>query len=72
MMKKNAWKIWDEKEKEKAFNFAQEYIKFLSENKTERKFVAAAVNIAREKGFVELQQLDRISSGDRIYKINKD
>ncbi|MCM8821240.1 MAG: aminopeptidase [Candidatus Omnitrophica bacterium] len=71
MLKTNAWKTWNDKDIEKAFDFAEEYRKFISRNKTERKFLEASVKIARNSGFKEISELKKISPGDRIFKVNK-
>ncbi|MCM8758671.1 MAG: aminopeptidase [Candidatus Omnitrophica bacterium] len=71
MLKTNAWTSWTENEKEKAFDFAEEYRRFISVNKTERKFLEASVNMAEKQGFKEISKFNKLSYGDRIYKINK-
>ncbi len=71
MLKINAWKSWKEKEKEKVFSFAEEYRNFISENKTERKFVDASVELAKKAGFKNISTMKKIEAGDRIFKVNK-
>ncbi len=71
MLKTNAWKTWNEREKERVFNFAEEYRHFISVNKTERKFLEASVKMAKRCGFKEISELNKLSYGDRIFKINK-
>lgn len=72
MLKTNAWKTWDEKEKQAAFKFAEEYKHFISINKTERKFLESSIEMAKNCGFKKISELNKISQGDRIFKINKD
>ncbi|MCM8825710.1 MAG: aminopeptidase, partial [Candidatus Omnitrophica bacterium] len=70
MLRTNAWKTWDEKEKEKAFDFAEEYRRFISRNKTERLCVESSLKIAKRAGFKDISEFKKISSGDRIFKVN--
>lgn len=72
MLKTNVWKTWNEKEKEIAFKFAEDYKRFISVNKTERKFVDAAVRMAKSAGFKEISELKSLKPGDRVYKKNKE
>mgnify|MGYP001203993759 FL=1 len=71
MLKTNAWKLWKQEEKEKAFSFSEEYKKFISENKTERKFVNKSVELAKKTGFQDITAMEKIVPGDSIFKINK-
>ncbi len=71
MLKKNAWKAWEKHEREKVFSFAEGYRRFISENKTERKFLEASVKMAEKAGFKEISELKKLSAGDRIFKINR-
>ncbi|HPC29624.1 MAG TPA: aminopeptidase, partial [bacterium] len=71
MLKTNAWKLWKQEEKEKAFSFSEEYKKFISENKTERKFVNKSVELAKKTGFKDITAMEKIVPGDSIFKINK-
>lgn len=71
MLRTNAWKSWEEKEREKVFSFAEEYRSFISENKTERKFVDACVKFAKKAGFNEISTMKKITQGNKIFKVNK-
>jgi len=71
MERKSVWEIWDEKTKEKVFEFCENYKDFISFNKTERKLISSFVKIAEENGFKEIGKIEKISKGDKIYKVNK-
>lgn len=71
MLKKNAWEVLSDKEKKNIFEFAEGYRHFISENKTERKFVQSAVNIAISSGFQDISTKEKLVSGDKIFKVNK-
>ena len=43
------------------------YIKFISENKTERECVKSAVKLAENAGFRNIEALDTLSAGDKVY-----
>ncbi|MCX7704789.1 MAG: hypothetical protein N2115_00840 [bacterium] len=72
MLKTNAWKTWSDQEKKKAFEFAEEYRCFISVNKTERKFLEASIKMAKKYGFKEISQFNKLSYGNKIFKINRD
>ena len=50
-----AWKKYDEAELGRLNALAADYIDFISENKTERECCAAAVAMAEEAGYVNLE-----------------
>ncbi len=51
METKNAWKSYDAAALEELERIAADYIDFISENKTEREFAAAAIARAEEAGY---------------------
>ena len=71
MERKNGWEIWNEEKKRRCMDFCEKYRRFISENKTERKFVKESVKIAEENGFRELSQFKKLKEGDKFYKVNK-
>ena len=50
MDKKSGWEVMSEKELSEVEKFAEEYMEFMSENKTEREFVRASMEIAEQWG----------------------
>ena len=71
MLKTNAWNLLKENEKEQIFLFAEEYKNFISENKTERRVLNNSVEIAKKSGFMDISTMNKVSPGNKIFKINK-
>lgn len=75
MEKKNAWVKYPKGEKrDPVFRFAEDYRKFISENKTERACAATIYAEAKEAGFKDIKELidrnEQIKPGDRIIANN--
>ena len=69
MERPNAWKNYDQNTKDDVFAFAEEYRKFISKCKTERECVAELKKIAKQAGFVDMQ--DVINSGKKLHAGNR-
>ena len=71
MINKVAWEDYDEKEFEKLNSLNNDYIDFLSDCKTERECVKRAVQMAKEKGYKDLNEIiknkESINIGDKVY-----
>jgi len=71
METKNAWKSYDAAALEELERIAADYIDFISENKTEREFAAAAIARAEEAGYIDLFQAydegRKLGPGDKVY-----
>ena len=73
-------KLFDKKEygfenisnekREKAFDFSEEYIKFLNECKTERECSKYAEEFLKKKGFINIKKVENLYPGDKVYFIN--
>ncbi len=77
MERKNAWEKYPEGEKrDKVFDFAKEYIAFLSECKTERECTAYFRQKAQQNGFRNLEDViaenKQLKAGDKVYAVNMD
>lgn len=70
--KENGWETIDEETKKKIFEFAQGYMNFLNKAKTEREFVKETIKLAREKGYKDIMEYEKLQPGDKIYFINRD
>ena len=70
--KENYYEVADEKEKDKIFNFAEQYKDFISECKTERECTSYAISKAKEKGFTEFHFGEKLAKGDKRFFINRD
>lgn len=55
----------------KAFDFCEDYKKFLDDGKTEREANEAAIKIAQENGFVPFELTKTYKAGDRVYFDNR-
>ena len=56
MERKNAWKTYNDSEKEQLQSLNSDYIDFLSECKTERECISETVKRAKEKGYISLEE----------------
>ncbi len=70
--KENAWDNITEEEKNKIFKYSEEYIKFISDNKTERECVKSIKNLLDSQGFTEIDALEELKPGDKVYYINRE
>ena len=67
-MEKNAWAKADKKV---VFSFCDGYINYLDKSKTERLCVKETERIAKDAGFVNIDRVEKIAPGDKVYKINR-
>lgn len=51
-------------------NLINNYIKFISENKTERLCVQSAIEIAEKNGYRDINSVEKLKAGDKVY-LNK-
>ena len=71
MYNENAWKKYDEKELKDLFKFNDEYIEFISNNKTEREVTKATVEILKKNGYKNLDDVTSLKAEDKIYAVNR-
>lgn len=69
---KNAWENINEEEKNKIFKYSEDYIKFLSNNKTERECVKTIRELLKKNNFKNIDDLDALKTGDKVYYINRE
>ena len=73
---KNAWEFERENDKLKeVMNYSKEYMNFLDVGKTERLSAREIVKIAKQNGYISIDEAmknGKISSGDKIYAVNKE
>ena len=69
--KENGWDELDESKKEEAFKISDNYMNFLNHAKTEREFVVQATKLARENGYKDIMEFEKLQPGDKIYFINR-
>ena len=66
----NAWKKYLDNLKP-VMDFSKEYIDFMSQSKTERETVKNAITIAEKAGFKDLNSVDKLSAGAKVYFNNR-
>ncbi|MCR4788374.1 MAG: aminopeptidase [Lachnospiraceae bacterium] len=74
METKSVWNKYSAAELKKVDLFAEEYIDFLNNGKTERECVDTIVNMIEEKGYKELREYTasgkKLKAGDKVYAVN--
>ena len=74
MERKNAWLKYDEKQVEEIFAFNDGYKAFISDCKTERECVTEIIRIAKEHGYINLNDViqsgEALKAGDKVYADN--
>ena len=75
MERKNAWKSYSAEQLDSLHYLCEGYKSFISDNKTERECCAAAVDMAREAGYVDLADKiaagEALKPGDKVYAVNR-
>ncbi len=72
MKKKNGWETVSEEEKKEIYAFSKEYIDFLNKSKIEREVVEFSINALEEKGFKDINTVNELSTGDKVYYVNRE
>lgn len=65
---KNIWDTCSKDDRTFAYEFAEEYKKFLDLAKTERECVITAVESVESLGFVDIGTVETLKPGDKVYK----
>ena len=63
----SGWKNMDNNQKQKIFDFSNNYMEFLNKSKTEREFIKSAKKLADENGFTDINNKTELKAGDKIY-----
>ena len=73
MEHKNTWETYQAKQLKVVDEFAQEYMAFLDNGKTERECIDQIVNMIEQEGYQELETLvtsgAKLMSGDKVYSV---
>ena len=69
--KKTGWENMDSDTKEKIFKFADEYMYFLNNGKTEREIVNETKEILEKNNFVDISSKEELKPGDKVYYCNR-
>ena len=74
MERKNVWKDYDKKEIKELEKLCKEYRKFLDNGKTERECVRYIVELAKEAGYQDFNEIKvsgkKLKTGDKVYAVN--
>ncbi|AEF17069.1 peptidase M18 aminopeptidase I [Thermoanaerobacterium xylanolyticum LX-11] len=68
---KNGWLKVNDDEREKIFEYAEDYKAFIGECKTEREVADRIIKIAEENGFINLETATNLKPGTKVYYDNK-
>ena len=73
---KNAWEFERENNKlDDVMNYSKGYMHFLDVGKTERTSAREIVRMAKENGYISIDEAmnnGKVNPGDKIYAVNKD
>ena len=72
MYGKYAFEKYKGEEMKKVFDFAENYMEFLSASKTERLATKNSLELAKKFGFKNLNEVETLEPGDKVYVINRD
>lgn len=70
--KVNGWFKISEELKQEIFEYNERYMEFLNNSKTEREIVKSAVEMAKANGFKDVNEVDNLNVGDKVYYVNKE
>ena len=74
MERKNAWDKYPENKREELMQFSEKYRQFISECKTERECTAKFGHMAKNAGFLNMEEIIKASRslkpGDKVYAVN--
>ena len=62
---------WSKQDKNIILKFCDEYISYLDNSKTERLCTKYTETLAIEKGFKNIDDVENLVPGDKVYKINR-
>ncbi|MFH1890716.1 MAG: aminopeptidase [Candidatus Kuenenbacteria bacterium] len=66
------WDCTSQKEQDMAFEFCEEYKKFLNLNKTEKQVIAESIKKAKQNGFKSVDLDSKLASGKKLIFNNRD
>ncbi|MDD6484992.1 MAG: aminopeptidase [Clostridiales bacterium] len=67
----NVYDVIDENEEKEMQTLCDEYRAFLDTGKTERECVYEGIRLAKENGYKNLDEVEELKPGDKVYKINR-
>ena len=70
--KESGWLETDDEKFGKIFEFCNGYMEFLNRSKIEREFAANAKKLAEENGFKDVNTVEKLNPGDKVYFVNRE
>ena len=70
--KKTGWENLKDEQKENIFKFADEYMYFLNNGKTEREIISETKEILEKNNFVNIDTKNDLKPGDKVYYCNRE
>ncbi len=70
--KKSGWNKIFEEEKREVFKFADDYMFYLNQSKTEKEIVSNSKEILLKNDFKDLREVQELKAGDRVFWVNRD
>ncbi|MGB9679180.1 MAG: aminopeptidase [Thermoanaerobacteraceae bacterium] len=67
----DAWLKLTDEERNKVFQFGEDYKTFMSECKTERETANKIIEIAEKNGFINIENVNNLKPGSKVYYNNK-
>lgn len=69
--RKNGWENLSDNELQEIFKYADEYMYYLNNSKTEKEIVSTSKEILLKNGFVDLSEKHDLHPGDKIFFVNR-
>ncbi|EGD50426.1 peptidase M18 aminopeptidase I [Thermoanaerobacter ethanolicus JW 200] len=67
----DAWTKISDEEKEKVYQFGEDYKDFMTKCKTERETAEKIIEIAEKNGFINIEKVTNLKPGSKVYYNNK-
>ena len=69
--KENGWNSKSEEEKKVIFEYAEGYMQYMNQSKTEREIIVNSQKIAEQNGFQNIENCSTLNKGDKVYYNNR-
>lgn len=69
--RKSGWENLSDEELKNIFQFADEYMYYLNNSKTEKEIVQSSKEILIKNGFVDISEKEVLNPGDKVFYINR-
>ena len=69
--KKNGWENLSDEELKNIFQYADEYMYYLNNSKTEKEIVQSSKEILIKNSFVDISEKETLNPGDKVFYVNR-